>query len=46
MADREKVKDQIKAEFGTPFTIADDRAMSQKNSPFLMLGTLTHAAPA
>ena len=36
-----EVEDQIKAEFGTSITIADDRAMSQENSPFLTVGTLT-----
>jgi acyl carrier protein len=36
-----EVEDQIKAEFGVSLTIADDRAMSQQNSPFLTLGTLT-----
>lgn len=36
-----EVEDQIKAEFGTSITIADDRAMSQENSPFSTLGTLT-----
>jgi len=36
-----EVEDEIKAEFGTSITIADDRAMSLENSPFLTLGTLT-----
>ncbi|HET8782663.1 MAG TPA: hypothetical protein VFM63_09605 [Pyrinomonadaceae bacterium] len=36
-----EVEDQIKAEFGASITIADDRAMSQENSPFLTVGTLT-----
>lgn len=36
-----EVEDQIKAEFGVSITIADDRAMSQENSPFLTVGTLT-----
>lgn len=36
-----ELEDQIKAEFGTAITIADDRAMSMENSPFLTLGTLT-----
>jgi acyl carrier protein len=36
-----EVEDQIKAEFGTAITIADDRAMSRENSPFLTVGTLT-----
>lgn len=36
-----EVEDQVKAEFGTSITIADDRAMSQENSPFLTVGTLT-----
>jgi acyl carrier protein len=36
-----EVEDQIKAEFGASITIADDRAMSRENSPFLTVGTLT-----
>lgn len=36
-----EVEDQIKSEFGVSITIADDRAMSQKNSPLLTLGSLT-----
>lgn len=36
-----EVEDQISKEFGTSITIADDRAMSQQNSPFLTIGTLT-----
>jgi len=36
-----EVEDQIKAEFGASITIADDRAMSQENSPFLTVGSLT-----
>ena len=36
-----EVEDQIRAEFGTSITIADDRAMSQENSPFLTIQTLT-----
>jgi acyl carrier protein len=36
-----EVEDQIKAEFGKSITIADDRAMSQENSPFLTVGSLT-----
>lgn len=36
-----ELEDQIKAEFGTAITIADDRAMSRENSPFLTVGTLT-----
>jgi acyl carrier protein len=36
-----EVEDQIKAEFGRSITIADDRAMSLENSPFLTVGTLT-----
>ena len=36
-----EVEDQIKAEFGTSITIADDRAMSRENSPFLTVGTLS-----
>jgi acyl carrier protein len=36
-----EVEDQIKAEFGQSITIADDRAMSRENSPFLTVGSLT-----
>lgn len=36
-----EVEDQIKEEFGTAITIADDRAMSRENSPFLTVGSLT-----
>ncbi len=36
-----EVEDQIREEFGVSVTIADDRAMSQQNSPFLTLGTLS-----
>ena len=36
-----EVEDQIRSEFGVSITIADDRATSQKNSPFLTLGSLT-----
>lgn len=36
-----EVEDQIKSEFGASITIADDRAMSRENSPFLTVGTLT-----
>ena len=36
-----EVEDQVKAEFGKSITIADDRAMSRENSPFLTVGTLT-----
>jgi acyl carrier protein len=36
-----EVEDQIRDEFGTTITIADDRAMSQQNSPFLTIQTLT-----
>src|ERR1044071_2804375 len=35
-----EVEEKVKEEFGTAITIADDRAMSQQNSPFLTLGTL------
>ena len=37
-----EVEDQIKDEFGTSITIADDRAMSQQNSPFLSIRSLTN----
>lgn len=36
-----EVEDQIKNEFGASITIADDRAMSQQNSPFRTVGTLS-----
>ena len=36
-----EVEEKIKEEFGVPITIADERAMSQENSPFLSIGTLT-----
>ena len=36
-----EVEDQIRNEFDTAITIADDRAMSQQNSPFLTIRTLT-----
>jgi acyl carrier protein len=36
-----EVEDQIKAEIGQSITIADDRAMSRENSPFLTVGSLT-----
>ena len=36
-----EVEDQISSEFGSSITIADDRAMSQENSPFLSIRTLT-----
>jgi len=36
-----EVEDQINNEFGVSITIADDRAMSEKNSPLLTLGSLT-----
>lgn len=36
-----EVEDQIKADLGVSVMIADDRAMSQNNSPFLTIGTLT-----
>jgi len=36
-----EIEDQIRDEFGTSVTIADDRAMSQQNSPFLTIQTLT-----
>ena len=36
-----EVEDQIKSEFGASITIADDRAMSQQNSPFRTVGTLS-----
>lgn len=36
-----EVEDQIRNELGISITIADDRAMSQQNSPFLTIQTLT-----
>lgn len=36
-----EVEDHIRDEFGTSITIADDRAMSQENSPFVTIRTLT-----
>ncbi len=35
-----EVEEKVRDEFGASITIADDRAMSQQNSPFLTLGTL------
>ena len=34
------VEQRIEEEFGTTFTLADERAMSRKNSPFRTVGTL------
>jgi hypothetical protein len=36
-----EVEEKINDEFGVPITLADERALSQKNSPFLTLQTLT-----
>lgn len=36
-----EVEDKIRDELDTSITIADEQAMSQQNSPFLTLGTLT-----
>lgn len=36
-----EVEEKIKEEFGTPITIADERAMSQEDSPFLSISSLT-----
>lgn len=36
-----ELEDEIKAQFGTSITIADDRAMSRENSPFRTVETLT-----
>jgi len=33
-------EEKIEEEFGSTITIADERAMSQKNSPFRTIGTL------
>ena len=32
---------KIREDFGKPITLADERAMSQRNSPFRTIGTLT-----
>jgi acyl carrier protein len=32
---------KIREDFGQPITLADERAMSQRNSPFRTIGTLT-----
>jgi hypothetical protein len=37
-----EVEEQIKNAFGMSITIADDRAVSSQNSPFLTVGTLTN----
>jgi acyl carrier protein len=36
-----EVEEKIKEEFGIPITIANERAMSQEDSPFLSIGSLT-----
>jgi acyl carrier protein len=36
-----EVEEKIKEEFGIPITVADERAMSQEDSPFLSIGSLT-----
>ncbi len=36
-----EVEEKIKEEFGVSITIADEQAMSEQNSPFLTLDTLT-----
>ena len=36
-----EVEEKIKEEFGIAITIADERAVSEQNSPFLTVGTLT-----
>ena len=36
-----EVEEKVKEELGVSITIADEQAMSQQNSPFLTLGTLT-----
>ena len=35
-----EVEQKIEEEFAVSITLADERAMSQKNSPFMTLGTL------
>lgn len=34
------IEENVSDEFGVPITVADERAMSQKNSPFKTIGTL------
>ncbi len=34
------IEDNVAQEFGIPVTVADERAMSQTNSPFKTIGTL------
>lgn len=36
-----EVEEKVKEEFGVSITIADERAVSEQNSPFLTVGTLT-----
>jgi acyl carrier protein len=36
-----EVEEKVKEAFGVSITIADDRAMSAQNSPFLTVGSLT-----
>ena len=36
-----EVEQQVQEEFGVAITLADERAMSQQNSPFLTLQTLS-----
>jgi acyl carrier protein len=36
-----EVEQKIEEEFAVSITLADERAMSQKNSPFMTLGALT-----
>ena len=36
-----EVEEKVADEFGVPIVLADERALSQKNSPFLTLQTLT-----
>ena len=36
-----EVEQKIEEELGVSITLADERAMSQKNSPFMTLGALT-----
>jgi len=37
-----EVEEKVKEAFGVSITIADDRAMSSQNSPFVTVGALTN----
>ena len=36
-----KIEEKIEAKFDTPIILANEKAMSQKRSPFLTIGTLS-----